>query len=388
MWDPLQTTGVTSKKVDLTKIPPENNKYPTDIMVLLDGLYTRTFSGHEAQFAIVSMLLAHPDHGDLILCIINKNLKTRITHKIINKAFPGLIADFSVSLGQDKTKSETHFQKDPTSWYVSRKFDGVRCIVRVDGANTACFSRTGNKFHSMQNLANLAAELFPPGTILDGEVCQVDENNIENFKNAVSQIRKKDLFTDFRFYVFDILTATEFDSGVSTRSFVERYKDLDAIKSNDNRIHIVEQSQYTPEKFATMNALVAKYAWEGLILRRDAPYKGMRSNDILKHKLFHTADYVVIGVDSSTMRNIDEKTGLEFEEAVLKSVIIHHKGEVVHVGSGFDLTQRRFYQKSPEAIIGRLIEVQYFEESTDANGKISLRFPTVKQIYTTKKRKI
>jgi DNA ligase-1 len=34
-----------------------------------------------------------------------------------------------------------------------------------------------------------------------------------------------------------------------------------------------------------------------------------------------------------------------------------------------------------ETIIGKLITVQYFEETHNQNGGISLRFPTVKHIY-------
>jgi len=388
IWDPQQTTGVTRKKVDLCKIPPKHREYPTDILELLRGLYTRRFSGNEAQYAIVSMLLTYPDHGDLILRIIDKNLKARITHKNVNRAFPGLIPDFSVSLGKDKSKAEAYFRQDPGSWYISRKFDGVRCIVRVDGANTACFSRAGNALPAMRDLAQLAGSVFPAGTVLDGEVCEVDENNHESFQGAVSKIKRKhDVFHNFRFYVFDYLTVAEFDAHTSTRTFFERYEDLGTVSYQDQRIQVVPQTLYTDEMFATMNDAVAAQGWEGLILRRDISYKGTRSNDILKHKKFFTEDYVVTGVESSTMRIINEKTGLEVEEFMTKSVTILHKGEVVHVGSGFDQNQRRHFYNTPESIIGKTIEVQYFEECHDHNGKVSLRFPTMKQIYS-KKRKL
>ena len=354
MWDPSKTTGVTRKNVDLTKVPPEDSVYPTDILELLQGLYSRRYSGHEAQYAIVSMLLLHPDHGDLILRIVDKNLKTRLSHKIINRVFPGLIPDFSVSLGKDKSKAEAYFAKDPSSWYVSRKFDGVRCIVRVDGnKNTACFSRVGHDLPAMQDLAQLAGTMFPAGTVLDGEVCAVDENNTECFQTAVSRIkRKSDTFSNFRFYVFDYLTHAEFDSHTSTRPFTERYVALrEAIQHADDRIHVVAQAQYTDAIFETMNGFVSTLGLEGLILRRDVAYKGVRSNDILKHKRFFTADFLVTGMETASMRTIDEKTGLEVEEDMLKSVTIVHKGEVVHVGSGFSHCQRRAYFEAPGSII-------------------------------------
>ena len=39
------------------------------------------------------------------------------------------------------------------------------------------------------------------------------------------------------------------------------------------------------------------------------------------------------------------------------------------------------YKEHPEELIGKTITVQYFEETTDKSGNISLRFPTCKMVY-------
>ena len=67
----------------------------------------------------------------------------------------------------------------------------------------------------------------------------------------------------------------------------------------------------------------------------------------------------------------------------MRHVVIEHKGYRVDVGSGFSVEQRRQYYRNPEAILGKQITVQYFEETANMNGGISLRFPTVKAIYET-----
>jgi DNA ligase-1 len=51
----------------------------------------------------------------------------------------------------------------------------------------------------------------------------------------------------------------------------------------------------------------------------------------------------------------------------------------VKVGSGFTHEQR--LKHVGENIVGKLITVQYFEETKNDKGGISLRFPTVKHIY-------
>ena len=123
--------------------------------------------------------------------------------------------------------------------------------------------------------------------------------------------------------------------------------------------------------------------WEGLMLRKNTIYKGKRSSDILKVKSFVDAEYTVVSVENSINRVIVE--GKEIEEEMLKNVVIEHKGFKVDVGSGFSQEQRRHYFKNPEEIIGKTITVQYFEETYNDKGGISLRFPTVKVVHGDKR---
>jgi DNA ligase-1 len=135
-----------------------------------------------------------------------------------------------------------------------------------------------------------------------------------------------------------------------------------------------------------MNAFIAqgsKEGWEGIMLRKDTFYRGKRSSDILKVKQFHDAEYTVVDIQNGPFRVIVD--GKEVEEDVMRHVVIEHKGYRVDVGSGFSLEQRRLYKENPNAILGKQITVQYFEESFNQHGGISLRFPTVKAIYETER---
>ena len=70
---------------------------------------------------------------------------------------------------------------------------------------------------------------------------------------------------------------------------------------------------------------------------------------------------------------------------MLSQVYIMHKGYSVAVGSGFTQEQRIKYYNNPEDIIGKTITVQYFEETKNQEGGISLRFPTVKIVHGEKR---
>jgi DNA ligase-1 len=100
---------------------------------------------------------------------------------------------------------------------------------------------------------------------------------------------------------------------------------------------------------------------------------------MLKCKSFNDNEYEVISHEIGPMRFVENGSQVELE--VLTSVDIIHKGFRVQVGSGFSKEQRLKYKEHPELIDGATITVQYFEETKNQDGGISLRFPTVKAVY-------
>jgi len=143
---------------------------------------------------------------------------------------------------------------------------------------------------------------------------------------------------------------------------------------------LLEQSLVKDEsQFQEMIKESSQNGWEGLMLRSDAPYKGKRSKDLLKYKAFSDDEYEVLDTEMGPFRYV--KDGAECEETMLSCVMIQHKGHTVRVGSGFSIEQRQEFYKSPKKILGKVILVQYFEETKNQDGKLSLRFPTFKYLY-------
>ena len=115
------------------------------------------------------------------------------------------------------------------------------------------------------------------------------------------------------------------------------------------------------------------------MLRADEPYKGKRSKDLLKIKKFFDDEYKVIDTEMGDFRYV--KDSAEWEETMLSCVMIQHKNNIVRVGSGFTIEQRQEFYQDPSKIVGKIIQVQYFEETKNQDGGISLRFPTFKYLY-------
>ena len=219
---------------------------------------------------------------------------------------------------------------------------------------------------------------------LDGEICVVDEKGNEDFGKAVSAARRKsEVMKNYRYKVFDVLPLADFWAGASAARFSERQQRLASLLSalDCPRVQHVEQARHTEDSFAEWSRRSDTGGWEGLMLRRDAPYQGKRSKDVLKVKKFFTGEYVVENVTFAPMRFVNEETGLEEEMQLLKAAEITHKGHTVSVGSGWSLEQRQRYYVDPDALIGQTIEVQYFEETQSRHGYTSLRFPTVKYVW-------
>ena len=121
--------------------------------------------------------------------------------------------------------------------------------------------------------------------------------------------------------------------------------------------------------------------WEGFMLRKDCGYEGKRSKNLVKVKKFHDAEYEVLDFDVDNHEVVRDGKSETIE--MLSQVWIEHKGHRVKVGSGWTQEQRLQYMDG--SIVGKTITVQYFEETTNDKGGISLRFPTVKIVHGEKR---
>jgi DNA ligase-1 len=121
--------------------------------------------------------------------------------------------------------------------------------------------------------------------------------------------------------------------------------------------------------------------WEGVMLRKDVTYEGKRTKNLLKVKKFHDAEYTVVDFDIDDHEVVRDGKSVTLQ--LLAQVYIEHKGHRVKVGSGFTQEQRLQYMDG--SIVGKIITVQYFEETKNDKGGISLRFPTMKHVHGNKR---
>ena len=384
-YNPFKQYYVTSKtcKKNSHLVKEQWSKGYRDVFHLLDDLTNRKFTGHDAIALINGCANSHDDN-QLIYKIIDKNLDIRAGDKVINKAVPNLIPTFSVALAQEyKGKCDWDDR-----WYASRKLDGVRCLAVVD-ENRVCtlYSRMGKELTTLNRVKESIENTGIINHVFDGEICLLDENGNEDFQGVMKELRRKDhQIENPRFMIFDMIHKSEFDEGKGNTPLTERLRTLRAWQGGRftcaKTLQYVDQVQINDDDhFETWNKLSAEKGWEGFMLRKNVGYEGKRSKNLVKVKKFHDAEYEVIDYDTDTAEVV--RNGRSETIEMLSQVWIEHKGHKVKVGSGWTHDQRLQYMDG--SIVGKVITVQYFEETKNDKGGISLRFPTVKIVHGDKR---
>ena len=370
-YNPFKQYYVTSKTcIKNSHLKAENVK---NVFEVLDRLNQRVVTGHDA-IALVN------GYGDeLIYKIIDKDLGIRAGAKVINKAIPGLIPTFSVALAQEY-KEECDWEDN---WYASRKLDGVRCLAITD-ENGKCtlYSRMGKEFTTLDKVKDAIEATGIINTVFDGEICLVDEDGNEDFQGVMKQLRRKDHQIENPAYMmFDMLNIKDFNNQKSEEILSDRLHTLRSFLDNNidtNILRYTEQSVITDGRhFDMWSQMVKDNNYEGFMLRKDVGYEGKRTKNLQKVKTFFDAEYEIIGYDVDDHEVV--RDGKSETIKMLAQVYIMHKGHKVKVGSGFTQEQRLQYMDG--SIVGKIATIQYFQETTNDKGGISLRFPTVKIVH-------
>jgi len=263
-------------------------------------------------------------------------------------------------------------------WLVMRKIDGIRSIARNERGTPSFKTRTGKDLATMSVMGQRLAGL--PDFVIDGELCSIDSNGNEDFKSiAKMALKKSGDIQNPTIKAFDFLSPSEFDNGISDKKYSERMNALNeflCLNKIEGIVPLEWERVTSKEVFDKWLAKARAEGWEGLMLRKDVPYKNGRIAELLKVKDFQDAEYVVEGIEAGKLPYSDGGEGCE----CLKTIWIKHKGCRVDVGSGFTNDERIEFYENPSLIVGKVVTIAFFEESSNENGGVSLRFPTFKGI--------
>ena len=354
---------------------------------LLDDLSNRVITGHNAIIAVQQFITEEePTFKEIILAILDKDLKCGLSEVTINKVCGNIIKTYNVALA-DKFDPKKH--KLDSNWVIERKLDGVRCnVINKDGI-IKCYSRQGKEITTLGKLVDELQGRLPNNTVLDGEICLVDDKGLESFQGIMKEIKRKNhTIENPLLLAFDMLTLQEFESKEGTTKYTDRVirmvewyqlQNWNTQNKVAKHLSIVNYERYSPEALEEWNSRVKTWNWEGLMFRKDVGYEGKRTQNLLKYKMFQDAEYKVIAVEEGDSQELVD--GVMKKIKCIGALVIEHKGNKVGVGTGLSLEQRKRWYLHPEEIIGKTVTIKFFEETVDQNGNPSLRFPVLKTVY-------
>lgn len=271
-------------------------------------------------------------------------------------------------------------------FYVTIKLDGVRFIVIVDNqGNKIALSRNGFILEGFDNFLNQLE--LKNGYLYDGELLPSDltiTDSKEQYRQIMKITRTKgDKKANSMIYnIFDMVDLNEYNSGKLTKIYSDRRKDLATLNNNPYQhiVTIISKLNLSDDEDKKELMRLLKYytsmGAEGLMINKGSMvYEPKRSRAIYKIKQFKDCDILCTGIEEGDGRF----------KGTLGAIICDYKGYKLKVGSGFNDEQRMYFFNNPQEIVGKIVKIQYFEQTQNQDGGISLRFPIFLEVRTDKK---
>lgn len=384
LGDPNQVVGISTKKLqkNIELVP-----HKLSFSELLDYLLVHN-TGTEKEIGMALYTInQYDEHAqDVLRQIIGKSWTTTVGAALLNKVYGDNFIDiFSVQLAYPYEKKINGYSDD-TLFFVTQKLDGFRAVVEVKGGKVISVrTRKGKLIDGLTELKTDIENVLGENKahmIFDGELLLEDTDetltSVERFQKTGQQLSADVECQNIGFNIFDALPYEEFKQGISERSYKERRELYLAPFTAGRLVRVIPiLGRTTKHNIHKWSDYATEHGFEGVMLNDpDAKYETKRVKGLLKVKKMHTADLPIVGFEEA----IDGKN-----RGGLRSLIVQLDDEnTVNVASGLTEQQREHIWNNRQDYLGRIIEVQYFEETRNKNGGRSLRFPVVRSFRDDK----
>ena len=395
-------TGISSKKYDKwEEVSMFDDENVPNLKATLDDLFDYLDVNNTGRDTDIRWVHSFVDSWsecdedkEFLRKIVCKDYPIGIDIKGVNKAISNLIPTWDVMLA-DKfldldEKALMKISKNGTRKFVlQEKLDGFRntALFRFikEGNSVKFMTRQGKPYERLVDLENALKNANITDGVFDGELILTDRNSIpsgEQYKATSKLVTVKDAdIHGVTMNVFDFVPMEEWESKKGKTPYSERYAMLEKIFKENNLepyFHLVENIYEGNDLDVVMKELTKakEKNWEGLMLRwLDSVYEFKRSKELLKVKPFQEMDVYIKGYEEGTNKNVG-KLG-----AFLCEIDHPTFGHLeMKVGSGYSDEDRVSYWEQKDELIGRVLEMQYFEVTSNAEGGKSVRFPVHKCI--------
>ena len=374
-YDPYIVFGISTKK--LSKMArPIDWFHAATVFELFDYLTKHNTGTLEDIAACQEMMFCAAELDGTLECLLSdlicKDLSIGCDAKTINSVIPGLIPTFNVML------AEKFFDKpervEGKEFALTTKIDGGRIIAIKENGQVSFFTRAGQKYEGLVDLENELKEILDDNFVLDGEITLLDPKGLsskDQYKETMKITRKDGEKHGVKMLVFDYMPVANFKmqncpvAYSARRAHLSSMVDLCALKYFEllPLLYVGSDVSVIPK---CLDDAIAD-GQEGIMINIcDAPYEFKRTWNLLKVKKMNTMDLQIIGFEEGTGRLA----------GTLGAILVRYKnGNTVKVGSGFTDWLRTEIWNNRGKYMDKIVEIKYFEETTNQDGGESLRFP-------------
>lgn len=366
----------------------------TEMYSLLEQLKQREITGNQAQEVVREYLLnTNQVIRELFELVIGRDIRAGVGVGIINEVYKGLIEDtFYQRCSKLDEKTLERFDTIPDGFLTQAKLDGIFSYIIKANDTVYMLTRAGtvwtseslkedmikcsdgvyigealiykdgkpldrktgngliNKFikreTTLESLQNKIDAVLNSGRYLTGKNLKISEE-IKQKEQEFAEIDKA-----LHFVIWDSLTLQEFEEGLSTRPYTERFGE--AIKATFMTSKLKPVSSYRVYSMKEAQAIADDFISEGgegaIVKKLDTIWKDGTSKDMLKIKAVLDADLVCVDVEEGSGKYKGKVGALVLETSC---------GRLrVKVGTGLSDKDR---DKPFDYYIGKVIEIQYNE---------------------------
>lgn len=347
-----------------------------DLFEMLDYVLKNNTGTDETKLKINKFINNQPEEDqEWIKRILLKDLKIGISDKTINKIWIDYIPTFDVMLAKKYFDNKNKVKGD---FIITTKLDGIRFVILKENGQVKMMSRQGKIMEGFIEIEE-DAKLLPDNMVYDGEILAENTEGLDSktlYRKTMNIATTKGMKIGLVHNCFDIIPIDEFKNGESKKICIDRKNKLHKIFDTVKLKHIIEVPMLyvgndTNKITELLNKAIQKDQEGVMVNLANKPYKCKRTDVILKVKKMQSCDCKIIGFEEGTGRL----------QGTLGAILIDYKGNEVNVGSGYSDEDRKYIWDNKDSLLGRVIEVQYFEETQNQKDDgLSLRFPVFLRI--------
>lgn len=353
-----------------------------ELYVTLDALSSRIITGGEALEYVRNFLLeANQTIRELFELVIGRDIRAGVGVGIIDEVYKDLIESIPYcKCSKLDEKTLERFDTIPDGFLTQLKADGVFSYIIIQDGEVSFLTRAGTQWTSnklskeLKHLHNCVivgeALIIEDGKVFDRKTGNglltkfiKRESTLETLEDKAKSGRtkakldlaeKRDEFnwidSTINFQVWDSLTLEEFENGLSTRPYTERFGE--AIRLSFMTQSLQPIPSYRVYSMKEAQAIADEYISEGfegaVVKKLDTIWEDGTSKDMVKIKEVYDVDLYCVGI----------KLGKGKYKGKIGSAILQTSCGRIEVDCGSGLTDRD-RNKHPDEFIGKIIEIQY-----------------------------